>query len=128
MTVIPSLANGVVLSAGAEFSLVPLNVQVGLFGINGALDGSPPPTDSPAFFIVTGFVAIAVSAANFDFNLSPGFPNGCVAILMQPVTGSGNVDEITVGTPVGNQINGQYFNNGSPFSGTTEVVYIAFGF
>lgn len=125
---IPSLTTGVTITSADWDTLTQLNTQIGLYGYNGALSGSPPAANAPAFLLLVGAGAVAVSGANFNFGWSPAFPNGLLACYIQPLTGGGAVDNITIGTCTKTTAVGQYFHNGSAFTGTTDMVYWAIGF
>lgn len=101
------------------------------FGVGSPIAGSAlPSAGSPGLLLQAGVLTATASTGGFSFSYPNAFPNGVLAVSVQPLNASYGNDTITVeqsGTNVSG-ITGWYSRSGSSFSGSIAVTYIAIGF
>jgi hypothetical protein len=127
----PSAGNVIASAWGDDVvgDLTVLQTQIGLFGISGAIAGTPPSAGTPQFLLQIGSVGVSASSGNFSFSFPTGFPNGLAILIMQPTTNlSGTVDQIvTSGTSTKSTAIGQYFRSGAGVTGSVSMCFQAIG-
>ena len=107
-----------------------LATYLGLYGTTAALVGSAPTQGTPVVLMQAGYNSTtSASAGAFSFNFPTAFPSGVLYLSMSPVASGVNQFVFHTGSATTASVaHGYAYENGSEFTGSLSLVYLAIGF